>query len=94
MRTFPKRLAPIFLGLTATLLTAGCETEPSSQYVAYVPRPASCPNVQPYSREFLNKAAQEQARLPKGSALETLLEDYLMMRDSARQCLSRNAYTS
>lgn len=47
---------------------------------------AHCPRVTHYGNAFLVRAADEQARLPKGSALETMLEDYMTMRDDARIC--------
>jgi hypothetical protein len=39
-----------------------------------------------YSREFLERAADELDSLPAGSTIEQMLVDYQVMRDQARVC--------
>ena len=46
----------------------------------------ACPPVVEYSREFQARAAEELARLPKGSMIAEMLSDFAVMRDQARTC--------
>lgn len=65
----------------ATSLLSGCATVRSEDG-----RLATCPPVVEYGREFLARAAKEQALLPEGSAIAEMLSDYAVMRDRARGC--------
>jgi hypothetical protein len=64
-----------------TSLLAGCGT-------AGTDRPASvaCPPVIGYGAELQARAAAEMQALSEGSAIETLLSDYAVMRDQSRAC--------
>lgn len=45
---------------------------------------ATCPALNKYSTTFLQQAADEFDRLPKGSALRVLIMDYGKQRDACR----------
>ena len=64
-----------------TSLLGGCGT-------AGTDRPASvaCPPVIGYGAELQARAAAEMQALSEGSAIETLLSDYAVMRDQSRAC--------
>nr|WP_082237772.1 hypothetical protein [Roseovarius tolerans] len=47
---------------------------------------AACPPVVEYSREIRNRATEELALLPDGSAVVEMMGDYAVMRDQARAC--------
>lgn len=65
----------------ATSLLSGCATVGSNAV-----RPASCPPVVDYSREFQARAATELDLLPDRSAIAEIVADYSVMRDQARAC--------
>jgi hypothetical protein len=65
----------------ATSLPGGCGTVGSERPTVVV-----CPPVPPYDAEFHARAAAEAKSLSEGSAVETLLSDYAVMRDQARAC--------
>lgn len=46
----------------------------------------ACPLVVEHSRDFQARAVGELALLLEGSAIETMLSDYAVMRDQARVC--------
>ena len=52
------------------------------------PAVAVCPPVGRYGAEFQDRAADEMQALSEGSAVETLLSDYAVMRDQARARLA------
>lgn len=60
-------------------LLAGCATVASSPI-------GSCPPVAEYPQETLNRAADELELLPDGSAIETLLSGYNVLREQVRAC--------
>lgn len=47
---------------------------------------AACPHVVRYSERMLDKAADELTLLPYGSAIESMLMDYAVMREQSRIC--------
>ena len=47
---------------------------------------AACPPVVEYSREFQERAAEELALLPEGTAIAEMMGDYTVMRQQARLC--------
>lgn len=47
---------------------------------------SACPPARSYSPEFLARAAAEVVELPSGSAVETMLADYSVLRAQARIC--------
>lgn len=59
----------------------GCPTEGFDHDCA-----AACPPVVEYSREIRNRATEELALLPDGSAVVEMMGDYAVMRDQARAC--------
>lgn len=65
----------------ATSLLSGCATDGSNAV-----RPASCPPLVDYSREFQARAATELDLLPDRSAIAEIVADYSVMRDQARAC--------
>jgi len=81
MTNWMPRLAALAI---ATSLLAGCATARSDG--------GGCPPVPAYSREFLARAADELERLPSGSAIEQMLNDYAVMRDQARACAARDRF--
>jgi hypothetical protein len=46
----------------------------------------ACPPVIGYGAELQARAAAEMQALSEGSAIETLLSDYAVMRDQSRAC--------
>lgn len=70
----PGRIA---LGIVMIFLT-GCARVASDH--------AACPPVVAYPAAFQHRAAAEVEALPTGSALETMLADYHVMRRQARAC--------
>ena len=73
-----RRLAALAI---ATSLLSGCATGASDHGGR-----KACPPVVEYSGEFQARAAEELARLPKGSAIAEMLADYVVMREQARAC--------
>ena len=65
----------------ATSLPAGCGTDGSDRAVV-----AACPPIVGYGAELQARAAAEVQALSEGSAIETLLSDYAVMRDQSRAC--------
>jgi hypothetical protein len=57
----------------ATSLLAGCETAPFGG--------APCPPVVSYGREFLARAIDGLERLPPGTAIEHMLQDFQVVRE-------------
>ena len=47
---------------------------------------SACPPVVEYSREFQERAAEELALLPEGTAIAEMMGDYTVMRQQARLC--------
>lgn len=70
----------IALATAATLLT-GCAGAGSDH--------GACPPVIGYPITFQARAAAEIEALPPGSAIETMLADYHVMRRQARACAGR-----
>lgn len=77
-RCWKEQLAALAI---VTGLLSGCVTVRSEGRAVSI-----CPPVVDYSREFQERAAEELARLPKGSAIEEMLGDYAVMREQARAC--------
>ena len=73
-----RQLAALVL---ATIWLSGCATVGSDGN-----RLGTCPPVVEYSQEFQERAAEELALLPQGSAIAVLLSDYAVMREQARAC--------
>jgi hypothetical protein len=69
----------VVLAIEASL-PSGCGTAGSDHAVAV------CPPVVRYGAEIEARAVAEVQALSKGSAVETLLIDYSVMRDQARAC--------
>lgn len=65
----------------ATISLAGCAT---SGFEA--PTFCVCPPVVEYDQGFRERAASEIQALTPGSVVETMLVDYSVMRDQARDC--------
>ena len=63
----------------ATISLAACATASSERGVACVPVPE-------YRQELLNVAADEVERLPDGSAIVGIMEDYAAMRAQSQVC--------
>lgn len=72
------RLAALAIAMS---LLSGCATVRSEDG-----RLATCPPVVEYGREFQARVAEELARLPEGSIIAEMLNDYAVMRDQARAC--------
>ena len=73
-----RRLAA--LAIAMNLLT-GCATVDSEPRITNV-----CPPVVEYSGALRARAVDEVARLPAGSAIVAMMNDYSVMRDQARAC--------
>jgi hypothetical protein len=58
------------------MLSSACATTTSNSVV--------CPELVRYTPGFQTQAADEAEMLPEGSALVTLIEDYLHLRDRIR----------
>ena len=70
-----RRLAALAI---ATSLLSGCATVSSDGRAI-----GTCPPVVEYSRELQVRAADEQTRLPDGSAVVEMMNDYAVMREQA-----------
>ncbi len=71
----------LFLLSIALLCSSGCATERSD------PGPQIfCPQPKPYTKEFLNKVADELAAHPDLDATVIELEDYTFLRDQLAKC--------
>ena len=77
-RCLKRRLAVLAI---AASLPSGCGTAGSDR-----PAVAVCPPVVDYRAKLQVQAAFELQAMPEGSAVETLLSDYAVMRDQARAC--------
>lgn len=71
--------AAIYLLTAALLVLAGCEHR-------VIERPSICPPVITYDRPFQARLADENDKLPDGSALRQALIDYGKLRSALRAC--------
>lgn len=71
------KLRPMALA-AATMWLAGCATAPSSI--------SACPKIVEYPRPFMIEAAAELERIPAGSALDRMMQDYAVLRAQLRAC--------
>lgn len=72
---------PVLIGLAIALsLSSGCARVDSE--------PGACPPVVAYPAEFQARGSTEiEALLPPGTAIETMLADYHVMRQQAAACV-------
>ena len=77
-RCWRRRLAVL---VVSTIWLSGCATGVSD--VGHI---GQCPPVVEYSSELQERAAEELALLPEGSAIAEILSDYAVMREQALSC--------
>ena len=84
------RTARLLAGLliVSPIVTA-CATVRPEPIAAVRVSPAACPQVTPYSPEFLGRVADAEEALPDDNPLVTVTEDWIKMRDQARVCRRR-----
>lgn len=71
--------------IVSTIVTA-CATVRPEPIAAVRVSPAACPQVTPYSPEFLGRVADAEEALPDDNPLVAVTDDWIKMRDQARVC--------